>query len=194
MSRDATQGRIEGIASVKTKKTKKREYFGERIAMPLLAWLHASDTPEAERRRVVKLFELGEAYQDSQDRHEREVLKERVNGILDGLKYSPMVSNDRGSWHIHWEAETKGSAADAVWLWLELVARGLLSRLRRCARAKCPRWYFKRFDHTTFCSVKCRNADTKENPTKIEARKLYEKRYYREQKEKAQEELKGVWS
>lgn len=164
----------------KKAKPKKHTYFGEYHAKALLSWLYHPATNEAHRKIVLQLIELGRAYQDSTDRYARERLRGEINTTLCDLKFYPIVADVKGIWTVLWEAEEFGGIADAVRSWLELVSRGLLGRLKQCARKKCGKWLFAKFAHASFCSLECRDAAAKEDPGRHERRKEYERRYYHE--------------
>lgn len=166
---------------LKTKRTKQKKhtYFGEYHAKALLNWLYDRATNQKDRKVVLELIELGRAYQDSTDRYVREGLKGKVNTILAtmaDLNFYPVVVDMGGI--VKWEVEKFGGLADAIRSWLELVSRGLLGRLKQCARKNCGKWLFAKFTHAAFCSLECRDAAAREDPGRHERRKEYERRYY----------------
>lgn len=86
----------------------------------------------------------------------------------------------KGTWKVLWEANEYGSTADYVRQWLDLLGMGLLPQLKRCGYRNCRKWYFAKFSHTSFHSVKCRNAEKEADPIRHEKRQDYERRYYRD--------------
>ena len=163
----------------KKAKSRKRRYFGETVAKPLLEWLYDPTTTEEQRNVVLQLISLGRETRDSRNPLERELLKGKVNDILVDMKFNPQVIAVKGVWTVIWEAEEYGSAADAVRLWLELISLGLWARLKQCAYKKCRRWFFAKFAHASFHSTECRDANATADTERREKRRAYERRYYR---------------
>ena len=191
------------------KKPRKRRYFGEATGKALAAFLNdrtrkrqtettwsnadqVVNRPGADSDQVLlRLIELGQRCHASPNPHVRESLKRDANILLLDLKFNPVIVSIHGAWTVHWEAWKYDSPAAAVKLWLELVGIGVVSRLRRCARKKCRRWYYARFDHTSFHSIKCRDAAAKEDPTRRERRRNYERDYYHQFRKAEPKKRKG---
>ena len=172
----------------------KRRYFGEATGKALAAFLNdrtrkraqtettwenpdqVVSQPGADDQVLLRLISLGQRCHASPDPYARNSLKDDANFLLLDLKFNPVIVAVKGVWTVQWEPYN--SSEGPVRLWLELVDLGLHSRLRRCARRKCRRWYYARFDHTSFHSIKCRDAAAKEDPTRRERRRKYERDYY----------------
>jgi hypothetical protein len=60
----------------------------------------------------------------------------------------------------------------ALWKSIELMEQRLLTRVRRCRREGCGRWYFGVFDHQMYHSEACRVATISADPKYKERRKL----------------------
>jgi len=59
---------------------------------------------------------------------------------------------------------------------IELARRGLLQRILAC---ECGRWFFAKFKHQRFCSIRCRKRHHERSEDFKAARRLYMRRYYR---------------
>jgi hypothetical protein len=61
----------------------------------------------------------------------------------------------------------------ALWKAWELMQIDLLTRVRRCRRERCGKWFFAVFDHAQYHSAECRNLATSSSPKFREHRKKY---------------------
>jgi len=149
---------------------------------------------------VFKVFDSSARYYSSGSSGRR-ILKDRANAALSEFKFAPLIEGINEAWDIRWipsaphdldAALSEGRIdtarvidGEAVYQWLKLAELGLLPRLKRCAYPKCRKFFFAKFTHASFHSVKCRDAEAKENTIRRENRRAYERRYYRENLSKA---------
>ena len=192
------------------RKKKPRSYFGESTATSLCGWLNNcrehlnkepktlrlrhfypndkpvpvvsatdADTKHRQVRELYQLIELATRHNPSAD--DDRLLTILANTVFDDLKFSPVVDDidDMNTpWKVVWVERQRPEEGKAAHDFLELAQQGLLPRLRQCAY--CDKWFFARFSHTTFHSIKCRDAAANENMARREKRRTYERQYYRD--------------
>jgi len=56
-------------------------------------------------------------------------------------------------WIFRWDSNAGERAAQMIFTIARLGERGLLARVRMCAR--CSRWFYAKFNHQRFCGKKC---------------------------------------
>jgi hypothetical protein len=140
-----------------------REYWGELDAAPLCEWLNAKNRPASDP--VEKLLRLS----GERDTPLRAVVRETRDGVSALVrKYkiavAPVVGDVRdGEWEVHWRLVGKMPPKQGLAFikLLHLADKGLLARVRQCARKECARWYFARFEHQGFCSSRCQQLNAK---------------------------------
>jgi len=57
-------------------------------------------------------------------------------------------------------------------------------RIRRCHRPKCHKWFFAKTDHQKYCGDNCRQRDAAQGESFKEKRRIYMKKYRREEAER----------
>ncbi len=146
--------------TVTKSRTQQRTYPGQDTAEPLVKWLNRVGTGD-----LVELLDTAERYRkleypESQTKSKiAGLLKAKINSILIGYKFSPVVDRIGHRWKVEWCA--RGSNVVDAWVFLfaiDLAERGLLHKLKRCANPTCGKWLFagtdsKRF-HSPSCAVK----------------------------------------
>ncbi len=61
---------------------------------------------------------------------------------------------------------------------------GAVHRIRRCHRSECRKWFFGLTDHQKYCGVACRKRDAAQGESFKETRRLYMKKYRKDQAER----------
>lgn len=167
----------------------KRQYFGESIAAPLVKWLN-NRKAASEHRAVLKLMSIEGELRTSRDLSKRTRLTAKANDVVSGVRFYPLIADVKGTWKTLWQTEEYGSTGDYVHRWLELLEKGLLPQLKRCGYKKCRRFFFAKFPHTKFHSIKCRDAEKASDPVWREKRRGWERKHYRDYY--AKKPMKGV--
>jgi hypothetical protein len=54
-------------------------------------------------------------------------------------------------------------------------------RIRRCHRLQCRKWFFAKTDHQKYCGDNCRQRDAAQGDSFKEKRRIYMKKYRREE-------------
>jgi hypothetical protein len=72
-----------------------------------------------------------------------------------------------------WATTSESAAIEAL---LELGRERLLSRVQRC---ECGTWFYARFSHQNFCSLRCRSRHQRVSPEFKAHRRKYMRKYYR---------------
>jgi hypothetical protein len=60
----------------------------------------------------------------------------------------------------------------------------VVHRIRRCNLAKCRKWFFAKTDHQKYCGDNCRQREAAQGKSFKEKRRLYMKKYRREEAER----------
>jgi hypothetical protein len=128
-------------------------------------------------------------------------LTRAINSILDFYTFTPFVECDRGTngrmyWTTKWrqpdwqEAKISQRELDTLMKLLELAARGLLHRVRRCEDRKCGRWFYARFENRSkFCRKDCQERCYKSNEKYLQQHRDQMKKKRINEKEAARLEL-----
>lgn len=138
---------------------------------PMIEWLNElSDEPP--RRRAATLGWW---------------LKRRVvNHMLDDCLVFPQLDQptETGGWAVKWVPDKSARQDRRRWISLVqaiawLAERGLLSKLRRCARAGCRRWFLRKKSNYKFCSSACGYAARADEPARKERTRNYMREFQR---------------
>jgi hypothetical protein len=139
-------------------------YWGEFDAEPLVGWLNSESRPTTDP--VEKLLMLNRQLPI-------ETTEQEVSACLGGivrrykLAVAPVLQGaapDR--WRIDWRlvGSMHPSQGLALVKLLHLADRGLIGRVRKCARNQCGKWFFARFQHQRFHSERCQQETFKSDP------------------------------
>jgi len=134
-----------------------RTYLGEQSAEPLLAYLNAGrrgkKKPGVIEELVLadrKLASLAESFEGIDKIHRllrRLKLTATLTPVLHTSKFRP---GGYHSWKIDWFPRPLAAL-------LGLAEKGLLDRVRSCAKPGCGRFFFARFSHQRFHSQRCQD-------------------------------------
>jgi hypothetical protein len=150
-------------------------YWGELDSTPLIEWLNSKARQASDP--VEKLLALNR--QLPIDSTEQE-----VNSYLAGvvrrskLAVAPvLVGAQRDRWRIDWRLVGNMSPSQGLALikLLHLADRGLIGRVRKCARNQCGKWFFAKFQHQRFHSTPCQQETFRSDPEWRRQRALYMK-------------------
>lgn len=163
----------------------------------LVAWLNGEPTPSwettnaASRRRVLDFIENFRDVLDAIDRApswdlinnstpRMDKLMTELNARLDEYPKSVVFYINHGREWVFDEGAVAGKRpaieSIAIHNAIELARRGLLQRIISC---ECSRWFFAKFLHQKFCSVRCRKRHHARSDSFKAARRAYMRRYYR---------------
>lgn len=166
---------------------KKRNYYGEFDAEPLIAWLNARQRPAGDPVEV--LIALSREDPDPRDvvlgRRGVEQRAQKFLGTLvrkTKLAVAPILADvTPRRWYVEWRAtgNMDPQQALAVVQLLHLAGAGLLESVRHCA---CGKWFFARFQNQRFHTKRCQQAVFRSDPEWQEYRRQYMQRRRREQK------------
>ena len=150
---------------------KKRDYFGAGLAAPLIHLLNAG------KQLPRELTETLARVRASRDVRVKSALIGKVNMLLMDYKFFPRIESVRGNdVRVGWVPSEPVASANIVSLWLGLAEERLLSKLKQCA--VCSKWFFAKFSHNEYDTVKCREKAAKQDAKRREARRKYERDYY----------------
>jgi hypothetical protein len=119
----------------------------------------------------------------------------KIASLLGAYKLTPVfIATVNGRWIIDWYTPSKRtrSEATAVLKVLDLGARGLLSKVKRCKDPDCPLWFYQRSSHNRFHSLKCQQHFFRADPNQRE-KHAEEMRLYRLSQKRRKEREDRVW-
>jgi len=145
--------------------TRKRTYFGEFDAAPLLNWLNDPKRPVDVVEKLIRLHAQLLAGRLDADRK----IRKFVAGVVMTRKIAvaPVLKTITVKrWECDWRMVGKliprqGLAFIRA---LHLADRGLLGRVRECGRKECSRWFYAKFPHQRFCSLHCQQRAFRDDP------------------------------
>jgi len=146
---------------------RKRSYFGEFESSALLEWLNDSKArPTGDCvEELIRLHKKVLARQLGADKKIRDFVARVVR--VTKLAVAPVlrsvtVKRCECDWTmVGTMAPRQGLAFIRA---LHLADKGLLGRIRECGREKCSRWYYAKFPHQRFCSLRCQQRAFRDDP------------------------------
>jgi hypothetical protein len=153
------------------------EFAGQQEARALVEWLNdheaqrigaERDERSAEARTRKRIAQLVQDLNRSAETFIREgkpdaALTEKIDQELSryALKVKTLHVQDEGQyktfaepkWIFAWNSSAGARAAEMIFRIVRLGERGLLGRVRECAR--CEKWFYAKFNHQRFCGKKC---------------------------------------
>jgi len=175
----------------KTLKRRLRTFTGEDLGTPLIAYLERTDRPTDDS--VEKLVELMGRLRSGEDT--RDEMVDLINQTVKNrpeLWMMPVASRTpEGMVTVTDGPVSSGPVprmiATLLVEWnraLVLLKRGLLDRIRRCAKADCGKLFWARFSHSEYHADACRLAVEAANPEYKKNRREYMRRQRKAQKRK----------
>jgi hypothetical protein len=159
-----------------------RSYWGEFDAVPLMEWLNSKLRPASDP--VERLLKFDQQLPI-------ETTAQQLSSYLaklvrkSKLAVAPvLVSAAPGRWQVDWRlvGHMHPSQGLALVKLLHLADRGLIDRVRKCAKKSCGRWFYAKFRHQRFHSERCQQETFKGDPNWKKQRAEYMKRLRAEQK------------
>ncbi len=162
-------------------KSRVHTFRGEDLAGPILSWLRRQ-RPKNDRVEKLVRLELDRARFfpgiSAGEDPSLEIIT-LVNSTMRlwnfGLVHTATAT--LFDWTVTWKSKPSKKASPSEMLaFLNcclLKQRGLLDRIRQCARAGCGEWFFAKFDHQDFHSEECRKANLSADETRKEKRREY---------------------
>jgi hypothetical protein len=139
-------------------------YWGEFDAKPLIDWLNSKEILPNDP--VEKLLTLNRQLPiESTEQEVRTYLAGLVRRSK--LAVAPVLLHARPDrWQIDWKlvGNMDHSQGLALVKLLHLADRGLIGRVKKCARSHCGKWFFARFQHQRFHSERCQQETFKSDP------------------------------
>ena len=139
-------------------------YWGEFDAEPLIEWLNSK--AKLANDPIEKLLTLNRQLPiESTEQEVRSYLAGLVRRSR--LAVAPVLIGARPDrWRIDWRLVGKMHPSQGLALvkLLHLADRGLIGRVRKCARNQCGKWFFARFQHQRFHSERCQQETFKSDP------------------------------
>jgi hypothetical protein len=163
------------------KKHTPHTFAGQHEAEHLVDWLNREEPPRiganrderakeirGEARTHMRIATLVEDLNRSAETYIREArpdtaLNKRIDDELSRhtLKVKVVHPQDAGrhktfaapKWVFGWYSSAGSRVAEMIFTIVRLGERGLLARVRTCAR--CGRWFYAKFNHQRFCGNKC---------------------------------------
>jgi hypothetical protein len=174
-----------------------RTYLGEETARPLIEYLNSlppgGDAVEGLLERIVFIDEdPGTKVERLQD--VLCLVQGAYRGALPTLTFRPVLSLSfdptagRKRFTFHWEPVNEADArqAEAFLAIFELASQGLISRVRKCARPECNRWFWAKFEHQRFDLKSCQEQTYHLAPEWKAKRALYMRKARLREKEREQ--------
>lgn len=159
-----------------------RSYLGEESARPLIDWLNSHRMKADLIEKLLELIKTADRSDSTSEFSETCKKIERVRRELP-MKFKPKFVF-AGRWIFEWESishdlyeRMRSSALVTVF---ELAAQGLASRVRKCGKPGCNRWFWAKFEHQKFHSKLCQEQHYHANPT-WKARRAQRMRELRQQ-------------
>jgi hypothetical protein len=157
---------------------KQRTFTGEELGFSLVDYLERKDRPPDDPvEGLIGLFEFPtnpHAIREFSEEAVRKrkhlrlqtarVLEVTTEGTV-AVKEVPIYAHD---------APLQQPEAEVLRYWNKcyaLIGRGLLDRVRRCAKGDCRKWFYARFRHAVFHDEECRLAVESANPEYKERRR-----------------------
>jgi hypothetical protein len=117
---------------------------------------------------------------------ERNEILTDLNARLAKFKWHPVVRAYMGAdthFSVSYEVPTSDDAAfenrAIQWVMDHIDA---VHRIRRCRRLQCQKWFFAVTDHQKYCEDNCRKRDAAQGESFKEKRRLYMRRYRKDEK------------
>jgi hypothetical protein len=158
----------------------KREYFGEKDAKIVIAWVNARKNRNDAIARLLLanagFYEPGLAPFEAAHKI-RATLHSLLHASHVGL--APVLTKATPErWTIDWRRTGTMNPRQSLAFFklLELAEEGLLGRVRRCALPTCSRWFYARVEHKKFHSFKCQQQAFRDDPDWREKRRVYMRR------------------
>jgi hypothetical protein len=168
-----------------------RSYFGEMDAAVVVDWLNS-------RRKlpndpIQKLLELNQQLPIQASEHQIDVyLAALVRRAK--LAVAPVLAGAvPDHWRIDWKLVGKMDPEQGLALirLLHLADKGLIGRVRKCAKNTCAKWFYAKFEHQRFHSQRCQQETFKTSPEWKKQRAEYMKRLRQEKKLRERKWLRG---
>lgn len=112
-----------------------------------------------------------------------------MNALLESCLVFPRFEKptESGGWVVEWLPSKDSHEDYRRWISLVqavawLVERGLLSRLRRCARSDCKRWFLRKKSDNKFCLTTCGYAARAGEPERKEKKRNYMREFQRRER------------
>ena len=172
----------DGTMSRRSSHVHARKYFGELDASLVVSWLNSKRRPPNDP--VEKLIDFNRQLPIQVKEHQVETyLADIVRKT--GFAVAPvLVSAKPNRWRMKWNPVGTMDSEQylALWKLLHLAEKGLIGKLKECAKKSCGRWFYARFKHQRFDSEKCQQETFKTNPEWRKKRARYMKQLRREKK------------
>jgi hypothetical protein len=153
------------------------EFAGQQEAKALVEWLNdheaqrtgaEQDERRAEARSRKRIAQLVQDLNRSAETYIRDgkadaALTGKIDEVLSryALRVKTFHVQDEGKyktfaepkWVFGWYSSAGARIAEMIFRIVRLGERGLLGRVRECAR--CTKWFYAKFNHQRFCGKKC---------------------------------------
>jgi hypothetical protein len=151
---------------VRTKTTlsrshRKRSYWGESDAALLISWLNDPSPPKNDDvEKLLQLYAKCTIVNEIVGKTFPHQFRTYANKLVKKSRFgnAPVVSLEGFQLKVHWRYAGNMAPKQALALakLFLLLDRGLLSRVRKCARRDCDCWLYARSEKHTFHSDPCR--------------------------------------
>lgn len=168
-----------------------RSYFGELDATLVVDWLNSKR--KLPNDPVEELLQFNEQLPIQTTEHEIETYLARLVRRSKFGVAPVLVSVAPGMWRIDWKLvgtldPEQGLALTKL---LHLADKGLIGRIRKCAKGACGRWFYAKFEHQRFHAKRCQQETFKTSPEWKKQRAEYMKRLRQEKKLRERKWLRG---
>ena len=168
-----------------------RSYFGEMDASVVVDWLNSKrKLPEDP---IEKLLELNLQLPIQATEHQIDAFLGKLVRRAKFAVAPVLASAAPDMWRIDWKLVGRMDSEQGLALvkLLHLADRGLIGRVRKCAKEACGRWYYAKFEHQRFHSQRCQQETFKTSPAWKKQRAEYMKRLRQEKKVRERKWLRG---
>jgi hypothetical protein len=169
-----------------------KSYYGEMDASVVIDWLNSTAKKSlGDGDPVASLVEMNQQLPLEVTDHEvRTYLASIVRKSK--LAVAPVlgvVAPDR--WEVDWRLVGKmpPMLGLAIVKLLHLADKGLIGRVRKCAKEPCGKWFYAKFEHQRFHSMRCQQETFKTSPEWKRQRREYMKRLRQEKKLRERRQL-----
>jgi hypothetical protein len=169
-----------------------RSYFGESDASVVVEWLNSKRKLPGDP--IEKLLEFNSQLPIQATEQQVETYLARLVRRSKLAVAPVLISAAPDVWRIDWRLVGRMDPEQGLALvkLLHLADKGLIGRMRKCAKKDCPKWFYAKFEHQRFHETQCQQETFKTSPEWRKQRAEYMKRLRQEKKLQERKWLRGT--
>jgi hypothetical protein len=168
-----------------------KSYFGELDAAVVVNWLNSKRKLAGDP--IEKLVELNQQLPIQATEHQIETFLGRLVRRAKVAVAPVLKSAAPDYWQIEWKPVGRMDPEQGLALirLLHMADKGLIGRVRKCAKEACGKWFYAKFEHQRFHSERCQQETFKTSPAWKKQRAEYMKRLRQEKKLRERKWMRG---